>query len=96
MTKNCVEVASHRHGCCVLQRCIDHALGSQREQLIDEISKHALRLVQDQFANYVVQYILDLNERRFTNALVQKFVGHAVNLSMQKFSSNVMEKVKIN
>ncbi|KAJ7367216.1 hypothetical protein DFH08DRAFT_1005493 [Mycena albidolilacea] len=27
---NCIEVATHRHGCCVLQRCIDHASDHQR------------------------------------------------------------------
>ena len=36
---NCVAVATHRHGCCVLQRCIDHASESQKVQLIQEIIK---------------------------------------------------------
>ena len=27
---NCVDVGTHRHGCCVLQRCIDHASGHQK------------------------------------------------------------------
>jgi hypothetical protein len=27
---NCVQVATHRHGCCVLQRCIDHASEKQK------------------------------------------------------------------
>lgn len=26
----CIEVASHKHGCCVYQRCIDHAIQSQK------------------------------------------------------------------
>ncbi|KAJ8592833.1 ARM repeat-containing protein [Rhizopogon salebrosus TDB-379] len=34
---NCVEVATHRHGCCVLQSCIDHASDHQRVQLVNEI-----------------------------------------------------------
>ena len=28
---NCVQVATHRHGCCVLQRCIDH--GSEKQKV---------------------------------------------------------------
>jgi hypothetical protein len=52
---HCVEVATHRHGCCVLQRCIDHAADSQRVQLVTEITYHALTLVQDPFGNYVVR-----------------------------------------
>jgi hypothetical protein len=51
---HCVEVATHRHGCCVLQRCIDHAADSQRVQLVTEITYHGLTLVQDPFGNYVV------------------------------------------
>lgn len=27
---NCIQVATHRHGCCVLQRCIDHASKTQK------------------------------------------------------------------
>ncbi len=52
---HCVEVATHRHGCCVLQRCIDHAADSQRVQLVTEITYNALTLVQDPFGNYVVR-----------------------------------------
>ena len=50
---NCVEVATHRHGCCVLQRCIDHASEHQRVQLVNEITYNALTLVQDPYGNYV-------------------------------------------
>lgn len=89
---HCVEVATHRHGCCVLQRCVDHASDKQRIQLVQEITYNALTLVQDPFGNYVVQYILDLNDARFTEAVVRQFVGNVCLLSVQKFSSNVIEK----
>ena len=89
---HCVEVATHRHGCCVLQRCIDHASDSQRMQLVQEITYNALTLVQDPFGNYVVQYILDLNDARFSDAVIRQFVGSVCLLSVQKFSSNVIEK----
>lgn len=46
---HCIEVATHRHGCCVLQRCIDHASESQRIQLVTEITYNSLTLVQDAF-----------------------------------------------
>ncbi|PWN93048.1 ARM repeat-containing protein, partial [Acaromyces ingoldii] len=89
---HCVEVATHRHGCCVLQRCVDHASDSQRIQLVSEITYNALTLVQDPFGNYVVQYILDLNDPRFSDAVIRQFVGNVCLLSVQKFSSNVIEK----
>ncbi|PPQ67410.1 hypothetical protein CVT25_005989 [Psilocybe cyanescens] len=89
---NCVEVATHRHGCCVLQRCIDHASEMQRVQLVNEITYNALTLVQDPYGNYVVQYILDLNDNRFSDGVIRQFAGNVCALSVQKFSSNVIEK----
>jgi hypothetical protein len=89
---NCVEVGTHRHGCCVLQRCIDHATGEQKLWLIQRITEHARILVQDPFGNYVVQYIIDLNEPTFTEPIVRMFQGCISQLSRHKFSSNVIEK----
>lgn len=54
---NCVTVGTHRHGCCVIQRCIDHASGQQRAQLVSAVIDAAFPLVQDPFGNYVLQYI---------------------------------------
>lgn len=90
--ESCVTVGTHRHGCCVLQRCIDHAQGYQRNELIAQITRCAFDLVQDAYGNYVVQYILDLDEILYTRPLCQSFRGKIVALSKQKFSSNVMEK----
>ncbi|KAM0440779.1 hypothetical protein ACHAPT_000080 [Fusarium lateritium] len=89
---NCIEVGTHRHGCCVLQRCIDHASGDQKLWLIQRITEHARVLVQDPFGNYVVQYIIDLNEPTFTEPIVGMFQGCISQLSRHKFSSNVIEK----
>ncbi|EEH02919.1 pumilio RNA binding protein [Histoplasma capsulatum G186AR] len=89
---SCVPVGTHRHGCCVLQRCIDHASGDQRARLIEQITNNAFTLVQDPFGNYVVQYILDLNEPHFIEPICRSFRGNIPALSKQKFSSNVIEK----
>ncbi|KAK4688840.1 pumilio RNA-binding family, partial [Tremellales sp. Uapishka_1] len=89
---NLIEVATHRHGCCVLQRSIDHSSPAQRMQLVTEIIFNSLYLVQDPFGNYVIQYILDLNDARFSEPLIRTFIGNVCSLSVQKFSSNVVEK----
>ncbi|KAL4250611.1 hypothetical protein AB1N83_014074 [Pleurotus pulmonarius] len=49
-------------------------------------------LAQDPYGNYVVQYILDLNDSRFSDAVIRQFQGNVCALSVQKFSSNVIEK----
>jgi pumilio RNA-binding family len=88
----CVEIATHRHGCCVLQRCIDHAADGQRRALVQEIAAQALVLSQDPFGNYVVQYILDLALSWANGEVMMRLAGNYAELSMQKFSSNVVEK----
>ncbi|KAH0453357.1 hypothetical protein IEQ34_017681 [Dendrobium chrysotoxum] len=91
-TKHCVDIATHRHGCCVLQCCISHSIGEYSPKLVLEISSNGLLLARDAFGNYVVQYILDLHNQSANAILLSQFKGNYVELSMQKFSSNVVEK----
>ncbi|TPX33392.1 hypothetical protein SmJEL517_g03743 [Synchytrium microbalum] len=90
-TENCVDVATHRHGCCVLQRCMDNASEAQKAQLVTEISRNALVLVQNEFANYVVQYVLEKSPSHVT-IVAQQLLDNVFLLSLNKFSSNVIEK----
>ncbi|KAF8035375.1 hypothetical protein BT93_C1411 [Corymbia citriodora subsp. variegata] len=88
---NCVELATDRHGCCVLQKCLSHSVGEHRQHLICEIVSNSLILSQDQFGNYVVQYIFELQVSQVVKILDQ-LEGRYGDLSMQKYSSNVVEK----
>ncbi|EPS63432.1 hypothetical protein M569_11350, partial [Genlisea aurea] len=90
--KYCVDIATHQHGCCVLQRCISHSAGELRENLIAEICSNGLLLAQDAFGNYVVQFILEQKSPSANAKLGSQFEGHFVHLSTQKFSSHVVEK----
>ncbi|KAL2339902.1 hypothetical protein Fmac_007842 [Flemingia macrophylla] len=90
--KFCVEIATHRHGCCVMQRCIDYSVGKNRDKLVTEICKHGLLLSQDPFGNYVVQYVIEMDTAPASAKLLGLFKGNYVNLSTQKFSSHVVEK----
>ncbi|GLU16196.1 hypothetical protein SLE2022_326410 [Rubroshorea leprosula] len=90
--KFCVDIATHRHGCCVLNRCIDYSTGQHRDKLINQILRNGLLLAQDPFGNYVVQYIMDLQISAACLNLLCQFKGHYVQFSMQKFSSHVVEK----
>lgn len=42
-----------------------------------------------------IEYVLDLNDVRFSEALIRQFIGNVCALSVQKFSSNVVEKVNL-
>ncbi len=91
------DVARHRHGCCVIQRCLDSPPSPSRTHLVSCIVNKALELMQDAYGNYVVQYVLDVcckdeEEEYYIQQICQKVIGRVVPLSIQKFSSNVMEK----
>eukprot|EP00163_Fabomonas_tropica_P031945 TRINITY_DN77_c0_g2_i1.p1 TRINITY_DN77_c0_g2~~TRINITY_DN77_c0_g2_i1.p1 ORF type:complete len:939 (-),score=284.15 TRINITY_DN77_c0_g2_i1:598-3414(-) len=92
VAKNCIDVATHIHGCCVFQRCLDYGTLQQKLLLTQEVTTNALRLVCDPFGNYVVQHVLELRMHRVSQGLAAMFVGHLQELSRQKFSSNVIEK----
>lgn len=47
---------------------------------------------QDAFGNYVVQYVLELGMPEASACVIQKLRGNLTELSLQKFSSNVVEK----
>ena len=86
------DVARHRHGCCVIQRCLDSPPGPSRSHLVCRIVDKSLELMQDAYGNYVVQYVLDVCSDEDVHAVCESVVGKVNLLAIQKFSSNVMEK----
>jgi Pumilio-family RNA binding repeat len=86
------DVARHRHGCCVIQRCLDSPPSEPRSYLVRCIVDRSLDLMQDAYGNYVVQYVLDVCCDEDVQAVCESVVGRVNLLAIQKFSSNVMEK----
>ncbi|KAL1195203.1 Pumilio-like protein 12 [Cardamine amara subsp. amara] len=89
---HCVELATDRHGCCVLQKCLCHSEGEEKHLLVAEIASNALLLSQDPFGNYVLQFVFELQLQWATFAILEQLEGNYTELSMQKCSSNVVEK----
>ncbi|XP_039130111.1 pumilio homolog 12-like isoform X2 [Dioscorea cayenensis subsp. rotundata] len=89
---HCVELATDRQGCCVLQKCLHHSDGDQKNRLMAEIAANSLALSQDQYGNYVVQFMLDQEVPWVTSNILYQLEGSYADLSMQKCSSNVVEK----
>ncbi|WOH08253.1 hypothetical protein DCAR_0727691 [Daucus carota subsp. sativus] len=91
-TANCVELATDRHGCCVLQKCLNHSNDAQRHRLVQKITSNALILSQDPFGNYVVQYVFEIHVPWAAAEILDQLEGNYADLSIQKYSSNVVEK----
>lgn len=98
VAKRIVSVSMHKHGCCVVQWCLDYGTRAQREGLIDQIAKNALELVQDAYGNYVVQQIMDVSKWKShedaaaRRKVMKALLGNIAKLAVQKFSSIVVEK----
>lgn len=96
---NLLVVATHKHGCCVLQKCLNHVNASQLTAFADSILHYDTfsRLVNDQFGNYVLQYLISINSIEVDCRLFQNLMRIGVSeLCNLKFSSNVIEKLMKN
>lgn len=89
---NCSELASNRHGCCVIQHYFKQYKGELLEKLINKIINDTLILITNQFGNYVMQSILAMNNVKYGNAITSKIVGNISYYAKHKYSSNVVEK----
>jgi len=90
---DCVNIAMNKQGCCVLQRCLEFASPEQHASLVTTVLDSALNIVQDPFGNYVLQYVLETDDVSVNDRIGYLFLGHLIALGVNKFSSNVLEKV---
>ena len=50
----CDQIGSDKHGCCVMQRCLEKGLMRQKLALADVIISRIHYLIEDPFGNYLV------------------------------------------
>ena len=92
---NFKELVNNPHGVCVLIRILknNHCL-KEKEMIIEEIIKNSLEIIQNPFGNYVVQSMLNEHfekEKENCMKILSIINENFFSLSMQKFSSNVVE-----
>lgn len=88
-------VATHKHGCCVLQKCLNHVTALQLADFSNKILTYEVfsQLINDQFGNYVLQYLISIDSFQINYRMFQNFLQYGIgNLCVLKFSSNVIEK----
>ena len=90
--QNCVEIGMHKHGCCVMQRCLEKGTQSQKLQLANFIIEHMKYLIEDPYGNYLVQNVLKLEDEERNESIFKEIAKDFIRLSQLKFSSNVIEK----
>ena len=60
---HCDRVGSDKHGCCVMQRCLEKGLFSQKIALSEVIISRLHYMIEDQYGNYLVQNVIKLNNQ---------------------------------
>lgn len=88
-----VTLSTHPYGCRVIQRVLEHCHDTTTQRIVmDEIMQSVSMLAQDQYGNYVVQHVLEHGKPHERSAIICKLTGKIVQMSQQKFASNVIEK----
>lgn len=97
--KDLLVLATHKHGCCVLQKCLNHVNAQQLEAFANKILLYDVfaNLINNQFGNYVLQYLVLIDSAQVNQRLFAHFVRFGITgLCTQKFSLNVVEKLMKN
>ncbi|KAG2704109.1 hypothetical protein I3760_06G169200 [Carya illinoinensis] len=91
IAENCIEIATDKVGCCIMQDCIGTADEETGERLVNTIVAYAPFLSQHSYGNFVVQYILSRGRPEVAEELLAKLKGRFLMLSLDKHGSHVVE-----
>lgn len=90
---NFLTLANDNNGLCVVKKLIIHVSDKDLFKEVKGIlTDNALNLIQHPYGNYIIQAALDYWKEEDVVPMLMKFANKYVNLSMQKYSSNVVEK----
>ncbi len=81
------------NGICLIKNFIKtNTLINDKKRIIIEIIKNFVILAESPFGNYGIQFLMDNWDRNELNDIKNKIMENLYNLSVQQFSSNVVEK----
>lgn len=92
IAENIVPISMHKHGCCVLQKCIERAGAKEQQQLFSLLLYNCKDLIIDQCGNYIIQFMITLNIDEININVANQLSSDIENFSKQKYASNVVEK----
>ena len=86
-------IANNPNGLCVVKKVIEVANNTMYFDIVNEqLTKNALLLIQNPYGNYTLQHALDVWDISQCENIIAQFQNNLVYLSIQKYSSNVIEK----
>ena len=94
--RNYIPLCKDKHGCCVIQKCIDFGNQEQKNKLLELSNANCESLISDQFGNYVIQFVVSLNIKIVNQKVFQVLKNNLCSLCKEKYASNVIEKFLAN
>lgn len=88
------ELSLNSNGICLVKKFIGaNNLIENKQRIIKIISDNCLEIAQNPFGNYAIQYLLESWNLNEFPSIIDILISNIAMLSIQKFSSNVSEKV---
>ena len=91
---NFINLAYHINGICIVKKLL---LMTHKKELHQKLKKivfeNALNLIVHPYGNYVIQVIVENWDDNELVDILGKYKGKYVTLSLQKYSSNVLERI---
>jgi len=93
LVDNIYYIATHKHSCCTLQKCLEEGNNTQRKEVLMSLANISIELFADQYGNYAIQYALSLKNEEANKIIISNYLGNFQKNISNKISSNVYEKV---
>ena len=93
IVENIFFIATHKHSCCTLQKCLEEGNNMQRKEILMSLAQISGQLFSDQYGNYAIQFALSLRDEEANHIIISQYLFNFQNNISNKISSNVYEKV---
>ena len=91
--QNIYFIATHKHSCCTLQKCLEAGNETQKKEILTSLAKISNRLFSDQYGNYAIQFALSLKDEEANKIIIFQYLSEFNKNISNKISSNVYEKI---
>lgn len=90
---NFIPLANNINSLCVVKKIIICSrIPQTRKKILDKILDSMEQIIHNAHGNYAIQVAIDAYHGFYAKPIIQTFVGKFYSLSLQKYSSNVIEK----
>ena len=86
-------LANHVNGLCLAKKILMLQYKKENFSILKQILiDHCLELIENPYGNYALQIVIDYWEHNDVIEIISQLLGHCTELSMMKYSSNVIER----